>query len=113
MTNTVAKSLLILSLLPTTLVAATKQIHKAPYLRFAGSVHYPKVNKQNNLLAFTNKDGFGLKIVDLKTKEVANVTLQKVSHSFFWAPNGFRLFYKEMYQLGDQVVSEINERINI
>ena len=107
MTNIVALSLLTISLLPLPLMAATKHIHKAPYLRFSGSVHYPKVNKQNNLLAFTNKDGFGLKVVNLKTKEVANVTLQKVSHSFFWAPNGFRLFYKEMYQLGDQVVSEI------
>ncbi|SMF29679.1 hypothetical protein SAMN06296036_109124 [Pseudobacteriovorax antillogorgiicola] len=88
-------------------LAATKHIKKTPFLRFSGSVHKPKINRQNNLLAFTSRDGFGITVVDLKTRDVMRVTLQKVSYSYFWAPNGFRLFYREMYEIEDKVMSEV------
>lgn len=84
-----------------------KSIQKSPYLRFDGSIHHPKVNLQNTMLAYTDKQGRDLKIINLKTRKVVTVTPHLVEQSFFWAPNGYRLVYREAYKEQEKLVSEV------
>ena len=100
-------SLLLILILPSYSLAVKKQIHKAPFLRFSGDIHVPKINSLNTYLAFTDKNGFGLNIVQLTTGEITEVSKHKVSHSYFWSPNGYRIFYKEMYKEDDGIKTEI------
>lgn len=101
------KVICILALFSQPVLAAVKSIHKTPYIRFSGTVKNPQINRQNTFLAFTEDEGSKLKIVNLKSKEVFHISSQNVSNSFFWAPNGFRLFYREMYREKGEVISEI------
>lgn len=66
-----------------------------PVLRLSGGVFNNRINSKGDLLAFTDKNGRNLRILEIKTKHVYLVSTEKVDLSFFWAPNGFRLFYKE------------------
>lgn len=97
-----------LSLLVNTRVGATKKsVYKVPFLRFSGDIHAPKVNTQSKYLAYTNQDGLGLKVVDISSGDVVLITKHKVGFDFFWAPIGYRLFYREMYLEDSKIISEI------
>lgn len=88
---------LLISNLIASLSLAVVKPKKEPFLRFSGPLHHPAISKDNQYLAFQSADEMGLKVVDLKTREVVTVTDHKVSPGFFWAPGGFRLIYEENY----------------
>ena len=87
---------------------AVTTIHpQTSFLRVESSIYHPKINKQNNRIAFTSKTGMGLTISSLKTGESFRITDHKVDASFFWAPDGSRLFYREIYLKDGKAQSSI------
>ncbi len=78
-----------------------------PYLRIEGHIFFPKINRLNKLLAYTNSQGNGLFIANLKTGDSYRISSYHVGHAFFWAPDGARLFYREVYSNKDGAISEL------
>lgn len=78
-----------------------------PVLRLSGGLFQSKINSKGNFLAFTEKNGRNLRILDLKSKDIYLVSKEKVDLSFFWAPNGFRLLFKETVFKNGELASTI------
>ena len=97
---------IILTLSATTFGVQRKPM-SSPFLRIESHIYFPKLNRQNNRIAFTNELGQGLSIVDLKSGNTFRVTSYEVGNSFFWAPDGSRLFYREVYAQNNHPYSEL------
>jgi len=65
-----------------------------PWLRLDDAMGQSRINRQGTKIAFSPHNGRGLKIVNLKTMKIYKVTDHQVDRSFFWAPDGFRVFYR-------------------
>lgn len=68
----------------------------APMLRLQEGPSHLRLDPKGRFLAYVKGNGLGLQIVDLTTKNVFEVTKAQVGNSFFWSPDGFRLFYREL-----------------
>ena len=66
------------------------------YLRLQGEASQLKSDLSGKKIAFTDPKGFNLRFLDLTTKKVYKISKHKVDGSFFWSPNGFRIFYREL-----------------
>ncbi|TWW09980.1 hypothetical protein E3A20_08850 [Planctomyces bekefii] len=71
-----------------------------PYLRLNDPLHHMRLDPKGRFMAYIREDGLGLRVVDMKSKDVFHVTDAQVGASFFWAPDGLRLFYRELRQTG-------------
>lgn len=69
-----------------------------PILRIEGDLHHLRQAPNGRHLAFTDRSGKNLRLLDLVSGEVFEVTKQTVGPSLFWAPDAVRLFYREMYR---------------
>ena len=67
-----------------------------PFLRLEGEASRLKVNKKGRGVAFTDPRGFNLSYLDLQTKKIYRISRHKVGSSFFWSPDGFRIFFREL-----------------
>lgn len=68
----------------------------SPYIRATEALDQMRLDPKGRFLAFTNTNGLGLGVIDTKSKQVFKVTSAQVGPSFFWAPDGYRLFYREL-----------------
>ena len=89
---------LIFMLLSGDLFAVTYQTVLTPWIRLEEGPHGLRVDPNSKYMAFTNDQGFGLQVLEMQTKKVFQVTREYVGTSFFWAPDGFRLFYREQHR---------------
>lgn len=64
------------------------------------------IDPQGKYAAYVGKDGIGLYVLDLKSRDIHLAAKGQVSNSFFWAPDHTRLFYRELVQQ-DELVSRI------
>jgi hypothetical protein len=67
-----------------------------PILRGTNAFHQMKLSPKGRYLAYTDENGLGLNAIDLKTKFIYRVSDEKVGQSFFWTPDGSRIFYREL-----------------
>ena len=66
-----------------------------PWLRLADPVENVQMNRLGKGMAFTSDKGKALKYLNLKTLKVHLITPHQVDNSFFWAPDGVRIIYRE------------------
>lgn len=66
-----------------------------PWMRLDDGPHGLRLDAKSRNLAFTDDKGFGLRVLNLETRKVYLVTREYVGTSYFWAPDGVRLFYRE------------------
>jgi hypothetical protein len=100
-------SLMILSILLSTGAQAVIAPKTLPLYRLEGDLHYTKIDPRDRYLAFTNAYGRGLRILHLQSGKVFELSKQKIGDSFFWAPDGHRLFFREIYRTGERVESRL------
>ncbi len=70
------------------------QIHL--WKRLDGAINNLKIAPKGKWLAYTDQSGKNLKVMNIETNNIYLVSQIYVGHSFFWAPDGCRLFYREM-----------------
>lgn len=81
---------------------------KKPWIRLDDPMGQSRINRQGTKIAFSPADGLGLKVVNLRTMRIYKITEHQVDRSFFWAPDGFRIFYRQHYKKrGGKVVAKI------
>lgn len=78
-----------------------------PLMRLDGPIHNLKISKQNRFIAYTNQMGMALKVADLKTRAIFLITKHKVGPSYFWSPDGFRLFYRILHRTKGEEIKSI------
>lgn len=71
-------------------------VHANPWLRLSGAAHHLKLNKTERFLAYTDQDGHNLTVLDLTKNLTYRVTKHKVGAGAFWAPDGWRLFFRAL-----------------
>ncbi|MCX6104936.1 MAG: hypothetical protein NTY08_03795 [Proteobacteria bacterium] len=64
-------------------------------LRADNALNRLRIDPKGRFLAYIGDNGLGLSVLDLKTKNIFQVTDAQVGASFVWSPDGFRLFYRE------------------
>ena len=69
-----------------------------PYLRLDGAAQFLKIDAAGHFIAYSEKDGMGLNLTDLRSKKIYRVSAHRIGPSFFFSPDGFRLFYRELVQ---------------
>ncbi len=52
------------------------------------------IDPQGKYAAYVGKDGIGLYVLDLKSRDIHLAAKGQVSNSFFWAPDHSRLIYR-------------------
>lgn len=67
-----------------------------PFLRGDSALNHMRLDPKGRFLAYVDAGGLGLNVIDLKTKSIFKVSDAQVGASFFWSPDGFRLFYREL-----------------
>jgi hypothetical protein len=67
----------------------------SPYIRANDQLDHMRLDPKGRFLAFIGPGGMGLSVVDIKSKSIWKVSEGQVGQSFFWAPDGYRLFYRE------------------
>lgn len=78
-----------------------------PFIRLEGALHHLHKSPGQHYLAFTDQNGRDLRVLELKTGKVYQVSPHLVGASSFFAPDGFRLFYREIYRTGTKVESRL------
>jgi len=78
-----------------------------PLLRLEGDLHHLRPSPHDRYLAFTDRRGQDLRVIDLKNGEVFGISKNNVGVSVFWAPDGLRLFYREIYQTKQGIESRL------
>lgn len=80
-----------------------------PWYRLEGHTINLKINKSNTHLAYTDQHGMNLRVLELESGKIFQITTHKVGPSFLWSPNGFRLFYRELIRTNKNgIKSSIN-----
>ena len=98
-------SLSLLSVLVSTSVWA--QAEPKAILRIEGPFVGMRLNPAHTLMAFTDQRGQSLRILDLKSQEIVEVTPHRVGGAYFWSPDGNRLFYRALIRDGNRITTEI------
>lgn len=66
-----------------------------PFLRGTAALNHMRLDPKGRFLAYIGDDGLGLSVIDIKSRNIYKVSDAQVGASFFWSPDGFRLFYRE------------------
>lgn len=116
MRDTIVRKLVLVSLLvPTTYArgeeSLEKKIRSAPIaeavLRTEGPLVDMRINADKTAMAFVDQRGQSLRIMDLNTQEVVEVTPHRVGEAFFWSPDSTRLFFRELIRDKDKISSTL------
>lgn len=81
-------------------------------IRFQNQISHLRISPKANFLGFIEtlpNQKKHLKVLDIRSKNIFSVTKHQVGPSFFWAPHGYRLFYREQIKepTSDKVISTI------
>jgi dipeptidyl aminopeptidase/acylaminoacyl peptidase len=76
-------------------------------LRTEGPLAAMRLNSDKTLMAFVDDRGQSLRIMDLNTQDIYEVTPHRVGTAFFWTPDGKRLFYRELVRDGQAAMSAV------
>jgi hypothetical protein len=68
----------------------------SPFMRADNPLSHMRLDPKGRFVAYTGDNDQTLSVLDLKTKAIYQVSQAHVGGSFFWAPDGFRLFYREL-----------------
>ena len=102
------KSLWIFLALMANKAHAEIRFFSSPWLRLPGEAVHLKVSKGDRFLAYTDKNGHALQVIDMHSKKVYEITEHQVGDAFFFSPDGYRIFYRELLKTKDTpVVSRI------
>ena len=83
------------ALLPIKAPATQVRPHAKPWLRIEGGMSHLKLAPRGRFLAFTDKKGRQLRVLDILSKKVYAVAQKDIGTAFFWAADGSRLFYRQ------------------
>ncbi|MFK7823069.1 MAG: TolB family protein [Oligoflexales bacterium] len=75
-----------------------KKVKNIPIFRFKNPVSHLRISPKANFLAYIekkSKEKKSLKVLEIKNKQIFSVSNSQVGPSFFWAPHGYRLFFRE------------------
>jgi hypothetical protein len=100
-------NLLVLMSLSCLLSAKDESLLTLAWLRVEQGVHHLKSAQSGRFLAFVDENGHNLQVVDTQKKESLLVSPNSVGPSFFFSPDGHRLFFKEHYSVDKNVHSRI------
>lgn len=76
-----------------------------PWLRLESEIAQSKTDGKNKFLAFVNKEGTHLRVLNLINGDSFLVTENYVGSSFFWAPDHSRLIFTSSFQSKDGPVT--------
>ena len=69
------------------LIAALRP-HSYPWLRISSPMYNMKISSNGEFIAFTDKAGFNLKVLETVSRNVYMVSPHMVMGSFFWSQDG-------------------------
>lgn len=69
-----------------------------PWLRADSGLEHIRRNRDLSFLAYTPSQGTGVRILDTKSGQIYEATREHTGGSFFWSPDGARLFFRELSQ---------------
>ena len=69
--------------------------HSYPWLRITSAMYNMKISANGEFIAFTDRAGFNLKVLETVSRNVYMVSPHMVMGSFFWSQDGCSLFYTE------------------
>lgn len=81
------------------------------WLRLSEAPQHLTINSRGNYLAYVPQNGIGLKVINLKTKNIYSVSNAQVGAAFFWASEGFRLFYRELHFGAEDAADNIRSEL--
>ena len=67
-----------------------------PWFRLPGEAYNMKMGPKGRHIAFTNGKGQGLKFLVIKSKKIYQITANKTGGSYFFSPDGYRVFFREL-----------------
>jgi Tol biopolymer transport system component len=76
-------------------------------MRTEGGLNHLSLCPNKKLLAFTNDQGQSLRVMDLATQQIIEITPHRTGPGFVWSPDGVRLFFRELIRDKDGVLSEL------
>ncbi|NRA43636.1 MAG: PD40 domain-containing protein [Oligoflexales bacterium] len=82
-------------------VSEARKSKSTPIFRFKNQISHLRISPKAAYLAYieqTLNKKKSLKILEIKNKKIFLVSKAQVGSSFFWAPHGYRLFYRELKQ---------------
>jgi tricorn protease-like protein len=85
-----------MSLLWTVPAPAGAKTEIAPWLRIDGGITYLKIDPTGRYIVHADREAMGLELIEIKTRKVFEITKHKVGPSFFFSPDGYRVFYREL-----------------
>jgi hypothetical protein len=91
--------LILLSLTLTTTTSPAFGVVKpstSPWIRTESDMTRLALDPKGRFVAFVEGHSGHLKMVDTKSRDIHLITKEHVGGSFVWAPDGFRLFYREL-----------------
>lgn len=88
--------------------ASAHQPIAQPIIRTEGGMQNLSLSPNHRFLAFTNAKGQSLRILDLGSQDVIEVTEHKTGPGFFWSPDGIRLFFRELIRDGAAASSDLS-----
>ena len=77
-----------------------------PWIQLDDIPSYLKPDPFEHYIAFISSESY-LKVLNLQTSEVFTLSKATVGQSFFWSPDGSRLFYRELTLQNNAPVSKI------
>jgi Tol biopolymer transport system component len=94
---------------PLALAVITKPVI-TPWIRIRDTAqHISIAPKEERFMAFTGSNGQRLQVMDIRTKKVYLVSKHMVGQGFFWAPDGLRLFYRQLKKgKNNEIESTVN-----
>ncbi len=104
------RALICASLLSLSFSSPGLSVTKGPaiWMRLTGGAQHLQMDPRGNFLAYSNPDSMALYLLNIKTSEIFEITKHRVDQAFFFAPDGCRLFYREMYKAdSDAIHSEL------
>ncbi len=76
-------------------------------LRLEGGIYAPQLSSNSRYLAYTDAEGLSLRVLDLNSQDVVELSRGKVGPSFLWTPDGNRLFFRELLREGKNLNTHI------
>ncbi len=83
-----------------------------PWIRLDGEANNLRLSPNGKYAVFTNADGFDLSLLELESKKVYLISPMKVGHSFFFSPDGYRIFFRELVKTEDKPVVSVIKAID-
>ncbi len=96
-------------IMPEMLQAATyKNVESRPWLRVDQDIQHLSISPNSKYIAFEYAREPGLYIMEIENRNIYQVSKFDVNGSFFWSPDGFRIFLREHKLRGGAIYSTIS-----